>query len=58
MPDNGLNIKAMLSGRPELLHEALDRSLGYLRGIADRPVAPAAEAIARLDELDETGGSG
>jgi glutamate/tyrosine decarboxylase-like PLP-dependent enzyme len=42
----------MLSGRPELLHDALHRSLAYLGGIADRPVAPGAEAIARLAELE------
>jgi hypothetical protein len=35
-----LDIKAMLANRPELLHEALDRSLAYLGGVADRPVAP------------------
>ena len=52
MPENGLNIETMLSGRPDLLHDALDRSLAYLGGIPDRPVAPADEAIARLDELD------
>jgi glutamate/tyrosine decarboxylase-like PLP-dependent enzyme len=50
--ENGLNIEAMLAGRPELLHDALERSLAYLGGIAERPVAPVAEAIARLDELD------
>jgi glutamate/tyrosine decarboxylase-like PLP-dependent enzyme len=42
----------MLSGRPELLRDALDRSLAYLGGIADRSVAPGAEDIARLAELD------
>jgi glutamate/tyrosine decarboxylase-like PLP-dependent enzyme len=50
--ERGLDIEAMLSGRPELLHDALDRSLTYLGGIADRPVGPDAEAVARLTELD------
>jgi glutamate/tyrosine decarboxylase-like PLP-dependent enzyme len=48
----GLDIRAMLSGRPDLLHDALDRSLAYLGGVGDRPVAPDAAAIARLAELD------
>jgi len=47
-----MDIQAMLSERPELLHDALDRSLAYLGGIADRSVAPGAGAIARLAELD------
>jgi glutamate/tyrosine decarboxylase-like PLP-dependent enzyme len=47
-----MDIKAMLAARSELLHDALNRSLAYLAGIADRPVAPAAESVARLDELD------
>jgi hypothetical protein len=50
--ENEMDIQAMLAARPELLHDALDRSLAYLGGIADRPVAPAAESVARLDELD------
>src|SRR5215469_7550516 len=52
VPRNGMDIQAMLSERPELLHDALDRSLAYLGGIADRSVAPGAEDIARLAELD------
>jgi glutamate/tyrosine decarboxylase-like PLP-dependent enzyme len=48
----GLDINAMLSGRPDLLHDALDRSLAYLRGVGDRRVAPGAAAVARLAELD------
>lgn len=42
----------MLTGRPELLHDALDRSLAYLGGIADRRVAPDAEAVSALGQLD------
>jgi glutamate/tyrosine decarboxylase-like PLP-dependent enzyme len=52
MRENGIDIEAMLSRRPELLRAAFDRSLAYLGGIADRPVAPTAEAVARLAELD------
>jgi len=42
----------MLSGRPDLLHDALDRSLAYLGSVGDRPVAPDATSVARLAELD------
>jgi glutamate/tyrosine decarboxylase-like PLP-dependent enzyme len=48
----GLDISAMLSGRPDLLHDAFDRSLAYLAGVGERRVAPDADAVARLDELD------
>jgi len=48
----GLDISAMLSGRPDLLHDAFDRSLAYLAGVGERRVAPEAAAVARLDELD------
>jgi glutamate/tyrosine decarboxylase-like PLP-dependent enzyme len=47
-----MDIKTMLAARAELLRDALDRSLAYLEGIADRPVAPDAESVSRLDELD------
>jgi glutamate/tyrosine decarboxylase-like PLP-dependent enzyme len=47
-----LDVGAMLSGRPDLLHDALDRSLAYLGGIGDRPVAPDAAALGRLAEFD------
>jgi glutamate/tyrosine decarboxylase-like PLP-dependent enzyme len=47
-----LDIKAMLAGRPELLRDALHRSLVYLSDVADRPVAPDRAAIDRLSELD------
>ncbi len=52
MSEAGLDIGAMLSGRPDLLHDALDRSLGYLGGIADRTVAPDEVAVAGLAGLD------
>ena len=52
MPESGLDIRAMLSERPGLLHEALDRSLAYLGGVAGRRVAPDAAAVAGLAELD------
>jgi len=50
--DSAVDIKAMLAGRPDLLHDALDRALAYLGGIADRPVAADQYAISRLAELD------
>jgi glutamate/tyrosine decarboxylase-like PLP-dependent enzyme len=52
VPGDALDIKAMLAGRPELLRYALDRSLGYLGEVADRPVAPDVTAVERLSELD------
>ncbi len=52
MADGALDVGTMLAGRPELLHDALDRSLAYLGGVADRPVAPEQAAIDRLSELD------
>ena len=52
MSESGLDIAAMLSARPEVLRDALDRSLAYLRGVGDRRVAPGAAAVARLAELD------
>jgi len=36
----------------ELLQEAKDRAAAYLRGLRDRAVAPSAEAVRRLAELD------
>jgi glutamate/tyrosine decarboxylase-like PLP-dependent enzyme len=47
-----LDIKAMLAGRPELLHDALDRSLAYLGDVADRAVAPDRDAVTGLSQLD------
>ena len=52
MSETGLDIGAMLSGRPDLLRDALDRSLTYLDGIADRRVAPDEASVAGLDGLD------
>ena len=52
MSEAGLDINAMLSGRPGLLRDAFDRSLAYLGGVGGRPVAPDAAAVARLAELD------
>ena len=52
MSETGLDIGAMLSERPDLLRDALDRSLAYLGGIADRRVPPDAAAVARLADLD------
>jgi len=37
---------------PQLLHDACARAIRYLGGLAERPVAPAADAIARLAELE------
>jgi glutamate/tyrosine decarboxylase-like PLP-dependent enzyme len=47
-----LDVKAMLAGRPGLLHDACDRSLAYLGDVADRPVAPGRAAVDQLSELD------
>ena len=49
---DALDVEAMLAGRPELLRDALDRSLAYLGGVADRPVAPDRAAVDGLSELD------
>jgi glutamate/tyrosine decarboxylase-like PLP-dependent enzyme len=38
--------------RDVLLDQAADRAQRYLRGLADRPVAPSPEAVLALDELD------
>jgi glutamate/tyrosine decarboxylase-like PLP-dependent enzyme len=50
-PD-ALDVEATLAGRAELLRDACDRALAYLGGVADRPVGPDRDAIARLSELD------
>jgi glutamate/tyrosine decarboxylase-like PLP-dependent enzyme len=52
MAEDAIDVEAMLAGRPELLHDALDRSLAYLGDVADRPVAPEQAAVDRLSELD------
>jgi glutamate/tyrosine decarboxylase-like PLP-dependent enzyme len=45
-------VRAALAGRPALLQDASQRALAYLGGLAERPVAPSAEAVAALDQLD------
>jgi glutamate/tyrosine decarboxylase-like PLP-dependent enzyme len=45
-------IAAELAARPALLAEACQRAQAYLAGLADRPVAPPAEAVAALARLD------
>jgi hypothetical protein len=46
------DVAAMLAGRPALLQDACRRALAYLEGLAERRVAPDAEAVAALDRLD------
>src|SRR5512132_3930330 len=46
------DVQAILAGRPALLQDACRRALAYLGGLAERPVAPAAEAVAALGRLD------
>jgi glutamate/tyrosine decarboxylase-like PLP-dependent enzyme len=48
----GRDVHADLAGRPALLREACERALAYLDGLAGRPVAPAADAVAALGRLD------
>src|SRR5690349_5389431 len=48
----GRDVHAELAGRPALLQEASERALAYLDGLAGRPVAPAADAVAALRRLD------
>jgi glutamate/tyrosine decarboxylase-like PLP-dependent enzyme len=43
---------AFTQSRSALLAEAAERAGRYLQGLADRPVAPPAEAVLALDELD------
>jgi glutamate/tyrosine decarboxylase-like PLP-dependent enzyme len=52
MSDSTLDTAAMLAERAALLRDACDRSLAYLGGVADRPVAPAPAAVARLTEFE------
>ncbi len=52
MAGDVLDVKATLAGRPELLHDALDRSLAYLGDVAERRVAPTRAAVEGLGELD------
>ena len=44
----GQDVPADLAGRPALLREASERALACLGGLAERPVAPAADAVAAL----------
>ncbi|HEY1640094.1 MAG TPA: hypothetical protein VGG35_05365, partial [Streptosporangiaceae bacterium] len=43
---------ADLTGRSSLLQDACRRSLDYLGGLAERPVAAGPAAVAALDGLD------
>ena len=52
MRENAPDVAAELAGRPALLRDACDRALHYLDGVAERPVAPGAQAISSLDELE------
>src|ERR1700731_3131237 len=45
-------VAAELAGRPALLRDACSRALGYLGGLADRPVAPVPGDVAALGRLD------
>jgi glutamate/tyrosine decarboxylase-like PLP-dependent enzyme len=45
-------IKVALDARAALLQDACGRALRYLDGVADRPVAPSAEAVSGLRRLD------
>jgi glutamate/tyrosine decarboxylase-like PLP-dependent enzyme len=47
-----LDVEAVLADRSALLQDACQRALAYLGGLAERPVAPAAEAVAALGRLD------
>jgi glutamate/tyrosine decarboxylase-like PLP-dependent enzyme len=49
---SGFDIRAALDGRAALLEDAGRRALRYLAGLADRPVAPPAEAVGALGKLD------
>jgi glutamate/tyrosine decarboxylase-like PLP-dependent enzyme len=46
------DVAAMVAGRPALLQDACRRALAYLGGLAERRVAPPAEAVAALGRLD------
>ena len=46
------DVAAMVAGRPALLQDACRRALAYLDGLAERRVAPDAEAVAALGRLD------
>jgi glutamate/tyrosine decarboxylase-like PLP-dependent enzyme len=48
----GRDVHGDLAGRTALLREASERALAYLGGLAERPVAPEAGAVASLRRLD------
>jgi glutamate/tyrosine decarboxylase-like PLP-dependent enzyme len=48
----GSGIQAALDGRPALLQDACSRALRYLAGLESRRVAPAADAVGALGQLD------
>jgi glutamate/tyrosine decarboxylase-like PLP-dependent enzyme len=50
--NNGTPLNTSQSMR-QLLENAADRAISYLEGLDGRPVAPSAEAIANLSQLDE-----
>jgi glutamate/tyrosine decarboxylase-like PLP-dependent enzyme len=52
MPVPAPGVRAVLAGRPDLLEDACRRALAYLGGLADRRVAPAADAVAAVGRLD------
>ena len=52
MAELGFDVVAMLAERPALLRDACERAVAYLGGVADRPVAPDATAVAGLDQFD------
>ena len=52
MVTSSSDVKSALDGRPALLQDASRRAQRYLAGLADRPVAPSAEAVSALRELD------
>lgn len=52
MSDSVLNVRAELAARAALLRDACDRAVAYLASVADRGVAPNADAVAGLAALD------
>jgi glutamate/tyrosine decarboxylase-like PLP-dependent enzyme len=49
---SSFDVQGELEGRAALLQDACRRALRYLEGLADRPVAPPAEAVRALRRLD------
>jgi glutamate/tyrosine decarboxylase-like PLP-dependent enzyme len=50
--EDARRVDAELAGRPALLRDACSRATAYLGGLAERPVAPTAAAVAALERLD------